>query len=509
MFLTTHLRPVGCWLLCLCLSWASLSAAEKDARPLLLTDFEQADALKMQAGDVTAKVVRGKQSQQLEISTAEKDAYPGVLLLPPQGKWDLASYDGVSVEITNPGDHAIRVLMSMNNPGADGRKHCNTEGLDVGPKKRATLTVPFGMWHGNANHPIDQANIVSVRVFLEQPKGARVFTIDNLQAVKIEKVNLESLLASPFLQSLQPPFKQGINLGNALDGPEEGAWGVKLEESYFAKIAEAGFDTIRLPVRWSAHTQTETPYKIDETFAQRVDWAIEQALSRKLKIIVNIHHYDELLTQPVTEKPRFLAMWKQIATRYQNRSADLVFEVYNEPHPPITADQWNELNAAGLQVIRQTNPQRLVMVGPVAWNGISALPLLELPEADRNLIVTYHYYDPYLFTHQSADFASPDARATKNRPWTGTPEEQAAVRRSFDAALAWSVKHQRPLFMGEFGAYHKADLESRIRWTRFVAEEARRRKIGYAYWEFCSGFGVYDAKTEQWQEKLKDALLLK
>jgi endoglucanase len=76
-----------------------------------------------------------------------------------------------------------------------------------------------------------------------------------------------------------------------------------------------------------------------------------------------------------------------------------------------------------------------------------------------------------------------------------------------DKALAWSVKHRRPIYLGEFGAYSKADMESRARWTRFVAAEAAKRKIAFAYWEFCAGFGVYDPDREDWREPLKDALL--
>jgi endoglucanase len=70
----------------------------------------------------------------------------------------------------------------------------------------------------------------------------------------------------------------------------------------------------------------------------------------------------------------------------------------------------------------------------------------------------------------------------------------------------WPVEHRRPIYMGEFGAYEKADLESRARWTRFLADESMKRKIGFAYWKFCSGFGLYNAKNGQWVDSLKKAL---
>src|SRR5262249_4330280 len=91
---------------------------------------------------------------------------------------------------------------------------------------------------------------------------------------------------------------RGINLGNGLDGPQEGAWGVTLEADYFRLIKEAGFDSVRIPVRWSAHANTTAPYDIEMDFFQRVDWAIGQALLRSLAVVINVHHYEEINQDP-------------------------------------------------------------------------------------------------------------------------------------------------------------------------------------------------------------------
>ena len=71
---------------------------------------------------------------------------------------------------------------------------------------------------------------------------------------------------------------RGVNLGNALEAPREGAWGMELQAEYFALIRRAGFDSVRLPVRWSAHAGTRAPYTIDPQFFARVDWAIAEAI---------------------------------------------------------------------------------------------------------------------------------------------------------------------------------------------------------------------------------------
>ena len=83
---------------------------------------------------------------------------------------------------------------------------------------------------------------------------------------------------------------RGINLGNALDGPHEGAWGVTLKADYFRLIKKAGFNSVRIPIHWSTHASTAAPYDIETDFFQRVDWAIGQALSRNLAAVINVHH---------------------------------------------------------------------------------------------------------------------------------------------------------------------------------------------------------------------------
>ncbi|HEY7329711.1 MAG TPA: glycoside hydrolase family 5 protein [Gemmataceae bacterium] len=315
-----------------------------------------------------------------------------------------------------------------------------------------------------------------------------------------------SAAATPDIHTANKKLGRGINFGNALDAPREGEWGVHLKSDYFRAVKEAGFDTVRLPVKWSAHAATSAPYTIEATFAARVDWAIEQALANKLNIVVNIHHYDEMDVNPDANLPRLVGLWEQIAARYKDRPAELYFELLNEPHDKLTEAKWNAAIPHVLRAVRKTNPTRPVIVGPGQWNGIRALDKLELPKDDRNLIVTVHSYDPFEFTHQRASWVK-GADKWKDRMWTGTEAEQAAIRKQFQKAADWGKKHDRPIFLGEFGAYEAADMESRARWTRFVSREAETMGFSWAYWEFCSGFGAYDAATNSWREPLKRALV--
>ena len=505
--LITHamLRTVCLLTVGVLFSTACLAAETKSS--LILVDFESSTAVTR--NDIHAKTQRVKTNtgHALQMTTDASADYPSVTLKPAKGKWNLAAFDAVEMDIRNPRDVPVRVLLSLNNPGADGRRHCNAESVRVPPNARGTLVVPFGMWHGEAGHEIDRSNIVSLQVLLDKPKRSHTFTFDNIRAVKHNRMTIEEARADPFFKQLKPAYGRGVNLGNALEAPREGAWGVTLKEEYFDLIKEAGFDSVRIPVRWSAHAEKTKPYRIEPEFFRRVDWAVKNCLKRRMLAVLNMHHYDELTSKPTEHREWFLALWRQIATHYKGYPADLSFELLNEPHDNLNAESWNRMVVEALKVVRRTNPKRKIVVGPVGWNNLKDLDRLKLPEDDRNLVVTFHYYSPFKFTHQGASWVGGESKAWLGTKWSGTKSEKAAVVGDFDRAIIWAVQHRRPIYLGEFGSYGKADLESRTRWTTFIAQEARKRKIGYAYWEFCAGFGVYDRASGKWVDPLKKALL--
>lgn len=299
-------------------------------------------------------------------------------------------------------------------------------------------------------------------------------------------------------------MRRGINIGGALEAPSEGQWGVVIEDEYFKLIKDAGFDTVRIPIKWSAHAAASAPYTIDRSFFDRVDHVVEQALRQKLYTIINIHHFDELVSDPEGQKERFLGIWEQIAEHYKSYPDRLYFEVLNEPNGALDK-YWNDYLADAIKVIRKSNPERLIIAGPGNWNNITALSDFEVPQDDKNIVVTFHYYNPFWFTHQGAGWVNPSPPV--GRKWEGFDTQKQMIESELDKAVSWAKEHDRQLFMGEFGAYSKADMDSRVRWTSFVARAAEERGISWAYWEFCSGFGAYDPSLKRWREPLLRALI--
>jgi len=300
----------------------------------------------------------------------------------------------------------------------------------------------------------------------------------------------------------------GVNLGNMLESPREGSWGQTVQEAYFPIIRQAGFTVIRVPIRWAAHVSPAPDYTIDPAFLSRVDWVVAQAEKNNLQAILDYHNDDDLMHDPDANADRFVAIWKQIAGHYQGTPSSILFELLNEPNGKLDAPRWNDLLLKTLAAVRGTNPTRTVVVGPAQWNGIGALPKLVLPDDDHNLVVTVHFYDPMSFTHQGASWVKGSEKWFGNT-WQGTDAEKLAVTQAFDKAAAWGSAHQRPIFLGEFGAFSKGDMDSRVRWTAFVARTAESHGWPWTYWEFCSGFGVYDPQAHTWRQPLLEALMPK
>ncbi|WED20615.1 glycoside hydrolase family 5 protein [Vibrio sp. JC009] len=299
---------------------------------------------------------------------------------------------------------------------------------------------------------------------------------------------------------------RGINLGNALEAPKEGDWGLRLEAEHFKLVASKGFQSVRIPIRWSAHAQKQAPYTIDDKFFKRVDWAVKQALDLNLVAIINIHHYQEIMASPEKHKARFLAFWKQISEHYASHPETLYFEILNEPSKKLTSEIWNDYLAEAISIVRESNPNRAILVGPGHYNSLESLTKLKLPDDRKNLIVSFHYYEPFKFTHQGAHWLGKKSNQWLGTTWDATYIERRAITRSLNKAKTWALKNKVPLHMGEFGVFEKADMESRVRWTTFLREEAEKRRISWSYWEFCRTFGIYDLDNNKWRKDLLEAL---
>ncbi len=299
---------------------------------------------------------------------------------------------------------------------------------------------------------------------------------------------------------------RGVNLGDALEAPRDGQWGVVIVEQYFKLIKDAGFNSVRIPINWEAHAKKSAPYTIDWRFFARIDKVVSWALDQGLVVILDFHNYPDLMANPLEHQARYLALWQQIAGYYKNYPTTVLFELLNEPNDKMDTAQWNTISTQALALVRETNPNRNVIIGGVSSNAYDQIQNLDLPQKDRHIIATFHYYNPFEFTHQGADWVVGMDKSL-SQTWQANAAEKAAISGQFFQVATWSLIQNRPVLLGEFGVYSKADMDSRILWTSFVAREAEKHGFSWNYWEFGSKFGAYDRSAKLWREPLLKALI--
>jgi endoglucanase len=209
----------------------------------------------------------------------------------------------------------------------------------------------------------------------------------------------------------------------------------------------------------------------------------------------------------------------------------------NEPHDKATTAAMNPIYAQAISEIRKSNPRRTIFVEPGNWGGLDELKNLVLPP-DDNVIVSVHCYDPFYFTHQGATWAGDDVKPLKNIRFPGPPptplvlDTNLALKRwvtswirnynsqpaeknpsgpiAFEAkiklARAWSDYHVRPVHLGEFGAYTKADAESRANFYAAMRRALDEQRIGWAIWDWSAGFRYWDKRNNQPMPGMHEAL---
>jgi len=299
----------------------------------------------------------------------------------------------------------------------------------------------------------------------------------------------------------------GINLGNALEAPNEGEWGLYIEERFIDSIKQAAFNSVRIPICWSCHTNSSYPYAIDDLFLSRVDEVIGWCLEKELLAIITIHHFNELYDSPdeALYRVMFFAIWEQLTQHYKSVDHDkLIFEPLNEPHSNLTADKWNQLIPEIVDVIRSVDRERTLIIDVPDYGYHQSITKLSIPDNEKNIIVSVRYYLPYEFTHQGAHWVE-GADEWLGNTWTGTTDQKNTVINDMGFIKTWAEENNRPVTFGEWGSIIYCDDQSRLTWTEFVHEQIEASGFSSTYFDFGVFFRAYDLDNDHWLDDFLQA----
>lgn len=308
-----------------------------------------------------------------------------------------------------------------------------------------------------------------------------------------------SNLATPRVGPAPLPGKC-INLANTLEAPNEGEWGHSFRDEDADIVRKAGFSTLRVPVNFAAHAAERAPYTIDPTFLARARHVVDVSRKAGLNIIVDLHHYEGLSTDPEAHRDRLAGLWRQVAQVFRDEPANVWFEISNEPHDKLTNANLLETLTPALATIRETNPTRVVVIGGENWSGVGSLETLHLPD-DRYVIPTIHYYEPFEFTHQGASFINPPPPFGRR---FGGPRDVKQLNEMIAKTRSYMERTGRALFVGEFGAIETIPLDQRITYYRTVSSAFASLGVPTCAWGYPIAFSL--RKDGKWLPGMLEAI---
>lgn len=295
-----------------------------------------------------------------------------------------------------------------------------------------------------------------------------------------------------------------------------------------------GFDHIRLPID-EENLWDENGKPIAESF-DLLKKAIKWCLEYNIRVVVDLHiirsfyfnagnegKENDLFTNPKEQK-KFYTLWETLSDSLTNFPESMVaYELLNEAVAP-TPDDWNKLVAGGIKTIRARESERVIIVGSNMWQIASTFPDLKIPKGDKNIILSFHTYEPLLFTHyranwtEFADFNDSVSYPTiitqevfdRNQHFTeGRSTEffkdalntfnAQKFEEMFQPAIIKAQELGLQLYCGEFGALPTTQREHRLQYYKDIISAFNKNNISYAAWDYKGNFGIrtWNAETQQ------------
>ncbi len=343
----------------------------------------------------------------------------------------------------------------------------------------------------------------------------------------LQILTLACLLLLPLSASAQlPAVTYGWNLGNTMEPPGGvGTWGPPPSEALIDGVADAGFNTIRIPCAWDSHAN-QTTYQIDPTYMAQVKQVVNWCYSRNLYVVVNDHWDGGWLENNITGtvdptiNAKMKSYWTQIAHAFATFDNHLLFAGANEPNCS-TPEQMVTLQTYYRSFIRAVrssggyNLHRwLVVQGPNTDIDLTSSLMNNLPidAISGRLMVEVHYYSPWNYTGLTSDqpwgnqffywgqgYHSPVD--TSHNPTWG---EESYLDAQFQKMTDKFVNKGIPVMIGEFetmkrttltGSNLSLHLAGRTYFHKYIVDSAHRHGLKPFYWDTPGSGQGFDWNT--------------
>lgn len=314
----------------------------------------------------------------------------------------------------------------------------------------------------------------------------------------------------------------------------ETAWGNPVVTKKLIKaVKKAGFNAVRIPVRWQCHITNPDAMSVSKTWMARIKEVVDWCLAEDLKVIINTHHDKWLEGRPYSKYKeencqKLALLWMNIATAFKDYDYRLAFAGTNEVHvrdnwgkpEPENLEVQNAYNQIFVDIVRATggnNLKRHLIVQTYVCNpdfgihnGEFIIPTDMEGNGNDYMSVEFHYYTPW-------DYAG----ECKYYYW-GNPYKEFGASESDEKTMGdffnlvsdtWASKGLG-VVIGEWGVTDHVKMgesdrihENMTYYCRFLVSEARKRGFSTFVWDnnaFGNGgekFGLFDRNTSKYTVK--------
>lgn len=330
-------------------------------------------------------------------------------------------------------------------------------------------------------------------------------------------------------------IQRGTNLSHWLSQSDERgeARAKHIQEDDIARLDSMGFDFVRIPID-EVQFWDESGNRLPEAWGLLRN-VLNLCVKHHLRAIVDLHiirshnfnavnEGEDTNTLFTSEKAQeqLIGMWHQLSDSLKTFSTDSVaYEFMNEPVAKNHED-WNKLIAKVHKDLRELEPQRTLVIGSNLWQGTHTFKYLKIPEGDKNIVLSFHLYEPMVLTHNKALW-TPVGKYTGKISYPGmmiskedfekAPEEikkdiekytkewnRDSLRSLMNDAIEVAKKYDVQLFCGEWGVYEPVDRELAYAWTRDMISVFNENHVAWATWCYDADFGFWDQKKHAFKD---------
>lgn len=351
----------------------------------------------------------------------------------------------------------------------------------------------------------------------------------------VEGATFEDLNQNQIVANMGAAWNLGNSLEASINGtPSETAWGnTTITQSMMQAVANAGFDTIRIPVSYLSYIGSAPNYTINSTWLNRVKQVVDYAINSGLYVIINLHGdgYSTVnggwilpgSSDQTTIKAKFQKVWSQLATTFAAYDEQLIFESMNEVgadanyNESTIASYYTNINAYNqifVDAVRATggnNAKRWLLIP--GWNtniyytagnyGFVIPTDNNCTASGKRLMISAHYYSPWEFCGNE-DYNitqwGVNASSSKSVAWAGEDYLISELQSMYNKFVSKGY----PVVIGEYGSVDKSAGDStnpsfRAYFAKRVCEVSKQYGCVPAIWDNGYngnfGFGLFNRST--------------